>query len=61
MDTITQSLRKLHSLLVPDISAQDDKEIRAEIEILKIELKKLQEKDNDKNLGISNYGSYFNL
>jgi hypothetical protein len=61
MDTITQSLRRLHSLLVPDISAQDDKEIRAEIEILKIELKKLQEKDNDKNLGISNYGSYFSL
>jgi hypothetical protein len=61
MDTITQSLRRLHSLLVPDISAQDDKEIRAEIEMLKIELKKLQEKDNDKNLGISNYGSYFSL
>ncbi len=61
MDTITQSLRRLHSLLVPDISAQDDKEIRAEIEILKIELKKLEQKDNDKNLGISNYGSYFSL
>ena len=59
MDTITQSLRKLHALLVPDITAQDDKEIRAEIEILKIELKKLEEKDNDKRLGISSYGSYF--
>jgi hypothetical protein len=59
MDTITQSLRKLHSLLVPGITAQDDKEIRAEIEILKIELKKLEEKDNDKRLGISSYGSYF--
>ena len=61
MDTITQSLRRLHSLLVPDISAQDDKEIRAEIEVLKTELKKLQEKDNDKRMGISTYGSYFSL
>jgi len=61
MDTITQSLRRLHSLLVPDITAQDDKKIRAEIEILKIKLKILEEKDNDKRLGISSYGSYFSL
>jgi hypothetical protein len=60
MDTFGQSLRVLQSLLVPGISPQEDKEIRAEIEMLKDEMKKCQKKDNDLHLGISNYGSYFN-
>jgi hypothetical protein len=59
MDTIHQSIRKLEALLLPNISPQEDKQIRAEIEILREERKKLDSHEAQIRMGISLYGSYF--
>ena len=59
MDRLRESIRKLKTYLVPGISAQEDKEVRAEIDILESEYKKEQIREKDKANGISQYGSYF--
>ena len=59
MDTLNQSIRYLESLLLPNISQQEDKQLRAEIAVLKEERKKLEAITAEVNLGVSFYGSYF--
>ena len=59
MDRLRESIRKLKAYLVPGISAQEDKEVSAEIDILESEYKKEQIREKDKANGISQYGSYF--
>jgi hypothetical protein len=59
METISQSIRTLESLLIPNISNQEDKEIRAEIALLKEERKKLEAVTAEARVGVSFYGSYF--
>jgi hypothetical protein len=49
----------LQAMLIPSITRQEDKEIRAEIEILESEYKILQALDNELKNGVSLYGSYF--
>jgi len=59
MDIISQSIRTLESLLLPNISNQEDKEIRAEIAVLREERKKLEAIAAEARVGVSFYGSYF--
>jgi len=59
MDRLNQSIRTLESLLLPNISKQEDKEIRAEIALLREERKKLEAIEAEARLGVSFYGSYF--
>jgi hypothetical protein len=59
MDRLSQSIRKLESLLVPNISHQEDKQIRAEIVDLKEQRKKLEAVATEARSGVSFYGSYF--
>jgi len=60
MERISQSIRTLESLLLPNISHQEDKELRAEIALLKEERKKLEAVAAEARSGVSFYGSYFN-
>lgn len=59
MDSLSQSIRKLESLLLPNISQQEDKQLRAEIALLKEERKKLEAIEAETRSGVSFYGSYF--
>jgi len=59
MDSLRSSIRMLQAMLIPSITRQEDKEIRAEIEILESEYKILQALDNELKNGVSLYGSYF--
>ena len=59
MDSLSQSIRKLESLLLPNISQQEDKQLRAEIAVLKEERKKLEAVEAELRAGVSFYGSYF--
>ena len=59
MDSLSQSIRKLESLLLPNISQQEDKQLRAEIAVLKEERKKLEAVKAELRAGVSFYGSYF--
>lgn len=59
MDSLSQSIRTLESMLLPKISNQEDKEIRAEIALLREERKKLEAIEAEARLGVSFYGSYF--
>jgi cell division protein FtsB len=46
-------------MLLPNISQQEDKQLRAEIALLKEERKKLEAVAAEARSGISFYGSYF--
>lgn len=59
MDILSQSIRKLESLLLPNISQQEDRQLRAEIAVLKEERKKLEAIEAEGRSGVSFYGSYF--
>jgi hypothetical protein len=59
MDSLSKSIRTLESLLLPNISNQEDKEIRAEIALLREERKKLEAIAAEARAGVSFYGSYF--
>lgn len=59
METISESIRKLEALLVPNIGLQEYKSITAEIMILKEERKKLEAIAAEARVGVSFYGSYF--
>ena len=59
MDILSQSIRKLESLLLPNIIQQEDKQLRAEIAVLKEERKKLEAVEAELRAGVSFYGSYF--
>jgi hypothetical protein len=59
MDRLNQSIRTLESLLLPNISHQEDKQLRAEIALLREERKKLEAIEAEARLGVSFYGSYF--
>ena len=59
MDSLSQSIRKLESLLLHNISQQEDKQLRAEIAVLKEERKKLEAVEAELRAGVSFYGSYF--
>jgi hypothetical protein len=59
MDKIRQSIRTLKNTLVPGIPFQQEKEIRAEIDILEKEYKNLENVRKEVSSGISLYGSYF--
>ena len=59
MDRISKSIRELEYQLVPGLSSQEDRNIRAEIAILKMERKKLEAHDAELRAGVSFYGSYF--
>jgi hypothetical protein len=59
MDSLSQSIRTLESMLLPNISQQEDKQLRAEIALLKEERKKLEAVEAEARLGVSFYGSYF--
>lgn len=59
MERINRSIRELEYLLVPGLTSQEDRNIRAEIAILKIERKKLEARDAELRAGVSFYGSYF--
>lgn len=59
MDSLRSSIRMLQAMLTPSITRQEDKEIRAEIDILESEYKVLQALDHELKNGVSLYGSYF--
>ena len=59
MDSLSETIRKLEALLLPNISQQEDKQLRGEIAILKEERKKIEAIAAEVSLGISFYGSYF--
>jgi hypothetical protein len=60
MERISKSIRDLEAQLVPGITSQDDRNIRAEIAILREERKKLEAIAAEARAGVSFYGSYFN-
>jgi hypothetical protein len=59
MDTISQSIRTLETMLLANISHQEDKQLRAEIADLKEQRKKLEAVARESRSGVSFYGSYF--
>jgi hypothetical protein len=59
MERISKSIRDLEAQLVPGITSQEDRNIRAEIAILREERKKLEAHDKELRAGVSFYGSYF--
>jgi hypothetical protein len=59
MDRLSKSIRELEGLLLPNISQQEDKQLRAEIALLKEEYKKLEAIAAEARSGVSFYGSYF--
>jgi len=59
MEQINQSIRKLEAELVPKISLREDIYLRAEIQMLKEERKKLETIANEIRVGVSQYGSYY--
>ena len=59
MERISNSIRELEAQLVPGISNQEDRNIRAEIAILRVERKKLEAHEAELRMGVSFYGSYF--
>ena len=59
MVSLSQSIRKLEALLLPDINFQEYKSIIAEIMMLKEERKKLEALAAEARVGVSFYGSYF--
>ena len=59
MEQINQSIRKLEAELVPKISLREDMYLRAEIQMLKEERKKLEIIANEIRVGVSQYGSYY--
>jgi hypothetical protein len=59
MESLRSIIRVLQVMLTPKITRQEDKEIRAEIELLEIEYKALQARDYELKNGVSLYGSYF--
>jgi len=59
MDSLSQSIRTLESMLLPNITNQEDKQIRAEIAELKEQRKKLETAAAEARSGVSFYGSYF--
>jgi hypothetical protein len=60
MDRLSKSIRELEAQLVYGLTSQEDRNIRAEITILREERKKLETIEAEVKLGISFYGSYFN-
>jgi len=59
METLSQSIRYLESLLVPGIGLQEYKSIISELQMLKEEHKKLEAYKAELRSGVSFYGSYF--
>jgi hypothetical protein len=59
METISRSIRELEAQLVPGLHFQADRDIRAEIAMLKEERKKLEAHAAELIAGVSFYGSYF--
>jgi hypothetical protein len=59
MEQINLSIRKLEAELLPNISLREDMYLRAEIQMLKEERKKLEAIANEIRRGVSYYGSYF--
>lgn len=59
METISRSIRELEAKLVPQLHFQEDRDIRAEIAMLKEERKKLEAVAAEVRAGVSLYGSYF--
>ena len=59
MERISKSIRDLEAQLVPGITSQEDRNIRAEIAILRSERKKLEAHEAELRMGVSFYGSYF--
>lgn len=59
MERISKSIRELEAQLVPGITSQEDRNIRAEIAILRVERKKLEAHEAELRMGVSFYGSYF--
>ena len=59
MERISKSIRELEAQLVPGITSQEDRNIRAEIAILRSERKKLEAHEAELRAGVSFYGSYF--
>jgi hypothetical protein len=59
MDKLSKSIRELEAQLVFGLTYQEDRNIRAELAILREERKKLEAIEAEVNLGISSYGSYF--
>jgi hypothetical protein len=59
MDRLSEKIRRLEGLLLPNMSQKENTEVRAEIALLKEERKKLEVIATEVNLGISFYGSYF--
>lgn len=59
MERISKSIRDLEAQLVPGITSQEDRNIRAEIAILRVERKKLEAHEAELRMGVSFYGSYF--
>ena len=59
MEQINLSIRKLEAELLPNISLREDMYLRAEIQMLKEERKKLEAIANEIRRGVSHYGSYF--
>jgi hypothetical protein len=59
MEQINLSIRKLEAELLPNISLREDMYLRAEIQMLKEERKKLETIANEIRVGVSQYGSYY--
>jgi hypothetical protein len=59
MERLSRAIRDLEAQLLPSLSNQEDRNIRAEIAILREERKKLEAIEAEIRVGVSFYGSYF--
>ena len=60
MDRLSKAIRELEAQLVSGLTCQEDRNIRAELAILRGERKKLEAIEAETKVGVSFYGSYFN-
>ena len=59
MEALRASIRRLQSMLVPELSFKEQEEIHAELLTLESQYKALERLEYEKRIGVSLYGSYF--
>jgi len=59
MEALRASIRRLQSMLVPQLSFKEQEEIYAELLTLESQYKALERLEYEKRAGVSSYGCYF--